>query len=140
MQMIDRLYIDSGNGRMLFCLSGTRPTTAQENERILKYSYSGYLLGINGKNAYWGFYLATNGHIDNWLFPSIMDLDVGQPLSPYYQSQSVYIRDFSEGKVLFNPSSNSYMVNLGGTYIVDGKEVSSLTIAPYSGEILLNQQ
>ncbi|MCJ7634206.1 putative glycoside hydrolase family 15 protein [Candidatus Bathyarchaeota archaeon] len=140
MLQIDRLYLDSGNDKLLFCLSGARPAgTTQEDNRVLKYCYVGYLLGINGDKACWGYFVPVDGSISNWYFP-LMDIDIGQPVAAYYQNQSVYMRDFTGGKVLFNPSVNSYTVNLGGNYkLLDGTVVSSIIMEPWTGEVLLTE-
>jgi hypothetical protein len=46
------------------------------------------------------------------------------------------MRDFTNGKVLFNPSANSYTINLGSTYYLNGSPITSLWVAAYSGYIL----
>jgi hypothetical protein len=67
-----------------------------------------------------------------------MDTQIGSSTGAYYPSQNVYMRDFTGGKVLFNPTGNSNTINLGGTYkTVGGSTVSSVTLSAYSGEILL---
>ncbi len=67
-----------------------------------------------------------------------MGTRIGSPVGAYYQSQNVYMRDFSGGKVVSNPTGGSYTVNLGGNYkLLDGTTVSSVTLAAYSAEICL---
>ena len=140
MQQIDKLYLDSTNGIQVWVLPYGNPNLIQtEIDRHIKYCFTGYLLGVNGPNALFSYYLGTDGAIDNWYFP-IMDVYVGQPVAAYYQSQNVYMRDFTSGKVLFNPSSNSYNIILGQNYyFVNGTIVSNIVVGPWSGEILLSQ-
>jgi hypothetical protein len=67
-----------------------------------------------------------------------MDTDVGSSSGVYYTSQNVWMRDLSNGKVVFNPKSTSYVVNLGASYkFLNGTTVSSLTLGALSGVVLL---
>jgi hypothetical protein len=55
-----------------------------------------------------------------------------------YLSGGVYQRSFTNGRVLVNPSSSTVTVNLGKTMTTPtGTQVSSLTMAPYTGAVLL---
>ncbi len=103
---------------------------------MVKSCYAMFLLGINGTNGYFGFndWPSSDGSHGYY---SIMDTNIGSPTGPYYQSQNIYIRDFTAGKVLFNPTATTYTINLGGTYkLLDGTTVTTITLNPYSGEIL----
>ena len=69
----------------------------------------------------------------------IMDTSIGSPTGATYQSQNVYMRDFTGGKVLLNPSDIQHTVgDLGGVFDdLAGQSVTSVTLAPHSGEILV---
>jgi hypothetical protein len=48
------------------------------------------------------------------------------------------MRNYTSGKVLFNPSESTYTINLGQTYrLLNGLSVSSVTLGSHSAEILL---
>ena len=47
----------------------------------------------------------------------------------------VYGCDFINGKVLSNPTGNSYTASLGGTYVCDGVARSSVTLASKAGVV-----
>ena len=132
-QQIQDLSTISGMNKIIFAVSGVSDTPTLQT---VKYCYAMYLLGINGSKAYWGFNDWKSGDGSKGYY-SIMDANIGSPTGPYYSSQSIYMRNFTAGKVLFNPTSSSRTVNLGGTYkTTNGSIVTSTTLGAYTGEIL----
>ena len=68
---------------------------------------------------------------------------VGSATNTMYQSQGVYMRDFSNGKAIVNPSSTqSYTVNLPANTYKDlyGNSKSSITLGAASGIVLLKNE
>jgi hypothetical protein len=131
-------------GKYYLVLPGTiiskNPTAAELEEvhDMLVYCFSSYLLGASGEKASFGF----NGFYSNdgsGGYYEEFDVSLGSPLNAYYLMDTVYSRDFSNGKVLVNPTTSSHTVNLGGEYkTLDGQTVSSVTLDDHSGIILLN--
>jgi hypothetical protein len=138
MVMINKLAGDSAAGKIVWSASGSLINSdSNEMARMVKYCYASFLLGANGPGAYWGFNTWVSGDGSNGYY-SIMDTPIGSATGSYYQSQNVYMRDFTNAKALFNPSAYAYTINLGGTYkTLTGTTLTSITISPYSGEILL---
>jgi hypothetical protein len=140
---IDVLARKCATGKIVWAASGIDGSAATQTQidAMLKYCYASFLVGMSGSNAYWSW-TSTGGAIYNDLhgaFQPIMDTNIGQPTDTYYQSQNVYMRDFTGGKVVVNLASSSFTVNLGGTYkLLDGTTVSSITLNSHSGEILLS--
>jgi len=66
---------------------------------------------------------------------------IGHPLSDVYASQGVYMRMYSNGLAIVNPSStNSYHLSFTHPYQdVQGNTISSYTIGVHSGLLLLNE-
>jgi|GEM_PF-724748 len=65
---------------------------------------------------------------------------VGYALGPFYSSQNVYMRDYSNGKAIVNPSSTqTYTVTLPTGVYQDlyGNQLNQVTLAPISGIVLL---
>jgi hypothetical protein len=65
---------------------------------------------------------------------------IGSATDTMYQSQNVYMRDFTKGKVIVNPSSSqSYMIALPQNTYQDlyGNAINSLTLGPGSGIVLV---
>jgi hypothetical protein len=115
------------------------------NEQMMLYGYSSLMLGVKySHQTSMDFSLnQAESPIPTSLFQlekSLHDLDMGTPLGDYYviSGTHVYARDFSNDKVLVNPSASSYTVSLGGNYkTLDGTTVSSITMSDHTGTILL---
>jgi hypothetical protein len=134
-QILDDIARDSATGKIVWCASGA--VIPPNPDATVKYCYAAFLLALNGSQAYLSFDVGNNDG-SNGYYP-IMDTNIGQATGTYYASQNVYMRDFTGGKVLLNPSTNTFTVNLGGNYkLLDGTVVSSVVLTPYSGEILLS--
>jgi hypothetical protein len=118
--------------------------------RMAMYAYASTLLGITrGKT-----YLFCGFDYDGWskdglinhpdvmsLMQGLNNLTIGVPLEEYHivTGTHVYERDFSNAKVLVNPTNTSYTVSLSQSYkTLDGSTVSgSLTVGTYTGFFLL---
>jgi len=119
------------NNKIALCVTGC---TTDDAATVL-YCYAGFMLGM-GPMAYWGW--NTNAYqfgADN--YQSIMATDIGTPTGACYQSQNVYMRDFTGGKILFNSTANTYTVNIGNGYTLNGVSVSSVTLGPYNAVVLV---
>ena len=65
---------------------------------------------------------------------------LGAPLGTYYRVGAAYRRQFAAGTVVVNPSLSSVRVDLGGSYAgADGVSVTSVTLGPTTGSVLLAQ-
>jgi hypothetical protein len=66
---------------------------------------------------------------------------IGRPVTDMYASQGVYMRLYSNGLVIVNPSStNSHLLNFNHPYHdIQGNTLTSYTIGAHSGLILLNE-
>jgi Hypothetical glycosyl hydrolase family 15 len=113
---------------------GFSSLTTQDKEWVL----SNYLL-IKGRYTY---VVMTGqqqyGSLD--LLPEYK-AQIGSPTDDMYLSQYVYMRDYTNGMAIVNPSaSNTYTVTLSGTHHdLYGNPISgAITLAPHSGAVLLN--
>jgi hypothetical protein len=140
---IDVLAGKCATGKIVWATSGIDGSTATQTQidAMLKYCYASFLVGMGASNAYWSW-SSQGGAIYTDIsvaYQPIMDKNIGQPTGTYYSSQNVYMRDFTGGKVLFNPSTNSYTVNLGQTYTnLAGNSVTSLVLQPHTGDVLVS--
>ncbi len=109
------------------------------NAKLSNYCTASLLLGIKAgqKNIYF-----HNGDIEflktygQELFDKANS--IGDPSGSYYIVNKLYVRDFSNGKALVNPTSSSYTINLGQEYEnLNGQTVSgTYTVYAHTGEIL----
>jgi len=127
----------TNSGKIAWYCSGASSGTTSQVNNIVEYCLCGALISNNNPKSVFSFndWFSFDG---SYGYYPIMDTNIGSPTGAYYQSQNVYMRDFTGGKVLFNPSANTYTINLAQNYILNGATVSSVTISPYSGEILLS--
>jgi hypothetical protein len=106
-------------------------------EQYVLFCYASQLLAATNDGNYMNFgtYILEN-------YPqSLFQIALGSPKGTYYKiaGTHVYSRDFSEGKVLVNPTSTEYTVMLGGSFQTpDGSIVTSITVVEHSGLILRN--
>lgn len=139
MESIDGMVRDSATGKIFLSESNAASPYAPTT-RSAEYCYAATFLGMNGNECYFGYnYGQYYGYEQGNNYMPALVTNLGNPSGVYYQSQGVYMRDFTGGIVLFNPSDNSYTINLGNTYqLTNGTIVSSITLDPWSGEILLS--
>ncbi len=112
---------------------GSKALIAQWHE----FSLATFLLGTSGRDAY-SFFPSRGSSaiaIDSWDgFP------IGSPKGNYSASGNGFLRNFTTGKVLVNPGSSSWTVNLGGSYRdINGKRMTTATLPPHTGLILTSQ-
>jgi hypothetical protein len=104
-------------------------------EQYVTYCYASRLLAAKNDGNYMnlGLYMPEN-------YPqSLFEVNIGSPLGNYYKNGNLYIRQFTDGMVIVNPtySSQQFSVNEAYKNAVDGVSVSSsLTVLPHTGIIL----
>jgi len=135
---VDWLSSISQKGTYYLAHSGTSETNQEVCHKVMLFCFTSYLLGVHGNTASFGW--KANYSPDSHGYWAEFDeaRQLGQPTNDYYSYDSVYARDFENGKVLVNPSTTSYTVPLGQNYrTLDGQIVSSVTLDDHTGVILL---
>jgi hypothetical protein len=108
--------------------------TAAQKEQWHRFALASFLLGNDGHSRFYFSYSASNDAADD---NAMWHVKLGQPQGAYSDTGGVYQRTFAAGKVLVNPGDTSVTVALGGTYTdLDGQTVSSVTMAPHTGQIV----
>lgn len=105
--------------------------------QLLTYAFASTLLGI--VQPIQNVFVDSSSDFETVLKP-LFSIDLGEPVGASYKiaNASIYARDFSNSKVLVNPTYQSYSVDLDETYKTrDGSEISKIDVAPHTGEILL---
>lgn len=99
-----------------------------------RFALASFMLGTDGNSSF-GFVSDKN-----WSTPlPYWDEanQIGSAQGAYFQSGSMYERNYTNGLVVVNPSASSASLGLNGTYqTLDGAQVTSLTLGAYSGEVL----
>src|SRR5207253_3080577 len=68
----------------------------------------------NGRNSY--FYFTANKTDPATLDDPLYHLQIGSPVGGYVVQNGAYVRTFTNGKVVVNPTSSVVSVDLGGSY------------------------
>ena len=125
-----------------FVLNAYEPETSYSDisSQEVQWNVSNYLL-IKGQHTFLS--VSVNPRSQEWqTFSDRQEYHVliGHPISDVYTSQGVYMRMYSNGLAIVNPSStNSYHLNFNRSYQdVQGNAITSFTIGVHSGLILLN--
>ncbi|MCJ7424818.1 putative glycoside hydrolase family 15 protein [Candidatus Bathyarchaeota archaeon] len=145
-EKVDRIRTTSVKNRYVMIdagfseLYGQEPTSEMVN-RILMYCFSSYLMALEGSRTSFGFgdYWSSDNSKGYY---SIFDQAkaLGSPIDEYHVYQSIYARDFANGKVLVNPSNSSYYVLLDQDYrTLNGDIISNITLDNHTGTILFGE-
>jgi len=99
-----------------------------------EYGLAGYFLISNGSDRYGDM----NSTPNSWW--SGLNVNLGTPSGARTYNNGLFRRDFSGGTVLLNePGAGWVTVPLNGTYTrIDGSSVTSVTLGPKQGAILLS--
>ncbi len=117
---------------------------AHDNMRRALYSFCNALLVTDGSRLYYG-YIPTTGSSRQPPYYSWYDRAslLGRPMGPLTVnfSQNYGHRRFLNGHVYVNPTSATKTIPLpaGVWYNQSGQPVTSVTLAPYSGDFVLNR-
>jgi hypothetical protein len=128
--LLDALEYGTSNNKIILAMSGA--TTYDVT--TLTFCYAEFLLGISGSTGYWSWASGDVYKMSN--YQSIMDTNIGSPINYRYQSQNVFMRDFTGGKVISNPTSTPRTVSVGSGYTLNGASISSVWLNAYSAAIL----
>jgi hypothetical protein len=111
--------------------------TVVQYQQYVTFCFASRLLTVKRLTTH----LSCGYYIDQSYPQSLFKIDIGDPSGDFslVNGTHVYIRQFSHGLVLVNPTSTSYSVSVpaGLQSAIDGTQVTSpLTIAPHVGMIL----
>ena len=116
---------------------GTRLPSGCTSEQYALYCFSSVLLGASRSGS---TYLNLGSYILRSYPQSLFDIELGTPTGNYYMTTGthVYTRDYTKTKILVNPTSTTYTVNLDQTYRTpEGQTISGrVTMYPHTGRIL----
>ena len=108
--------------------------TTTQKDAWHKFALASFLLGDNGTNYFHFSYSASNSPMSDHPW---WHVNIGSPAGAYTTVNGVYVRVYSGGKVVVNPSGTTRSISLGGAYVdLSGDRRSSITLAPHTGEVL----
>jgi hypothetical protein len=140
---VQNSFLQQGKVFIATCQAAILPSDATADQ-LIQYGYCSLMLAakFSSPQNIISFSLNPQRYSNSVeLLQKLQDADLGVFLGDYYQINSLplYARDFSNGKVLVNPTANALTFELDGAYTtLDGEEVTgALTVAAHSGLLLL---
>jgi hypothetical protein len=136
-QDVDMLTDAGVKGKSVMTMTKVWGVTATQDQidAVHRFALASFLLGSNG-NQYFDF---DANQTDGAVVPDhpYDHVNVGQPTGAYALTSKVYVRYFTNGIAVVNPSKTAtYTFNLAGTYRnLQGQSVSSVTLAPDTGDV-----
>lgn len=141
---IEDNFLKNNPDRYFIPVINKLPAAGIAREQLLLYGIASTLLGIRTSRNYIGGILERNDPFKSLpLIRKLRGADIGSPISTHYiiAGTRVFARDFSDGKVLVNPTSKTFCVPLERSYrTLDGNIVNEITLSGQSGEILLTKR
>ncbi len=131
------MIADAGaRGRVVLATTKTWTSgTSSQIDAWHRYTVASFLLGTNGQSFL--NFLPSKTMADITSDSAYDRVDVGTPQGPFAKTGGVYQREFTKGLALVNPTTTTVTVPLSQPMTtLDGKTVSSLTMAPNTGEVL----
>jgi hypothetical protein len=99
-----------------------------------RYALASFLLGYKPGHAYFSFRSTR----DLTSPSSWWDVKIGTPVGGYLRKNGLYVRLFTDGQVVVNPTAKPHSVALSGRFVdlSGATRSSSLWLAPHTGTIL----
>jgi hypothetical protein len=134
------MLVDAGNkGKSVITMTKVWgvPATQDQIDALHRFTLASFMLGTNG-NQYFDF---DDNQTDGAVVPDhpYDHVDPGTPTGPYALKSKVYVRYFTNGIAVVNPSKTAtYTFKLGGTYTnLQGQSMSSVTLPPDTGDVFV---
>jgi hypothetical protein len=108
--------------------------TQAQKDAWHEYALASFLLGNDGRSFFTFSYSESS---DPTVPLPWWNTALGTPSGGYAKVANVYQRSFARGRVLVNPTSSTYRVQLGASYRnLLGNIVTSVTLGPWTGRVL----
>jgi len=133
-QDVDMLSDASSTGGLALTITKTWTAgTAAQKKDARRFALASFLLGNDG-NSY--FYFTANKTDPATLDDPLYHLQIGSPTGPYVVRHGVYVRTFTNGKVMVNTTDSPVSIGLGGAYRrSDGSFALGATLPAHGSQI-----
>lgn len=137
---VDMIVDAESRGQSIFAMTKVWVSATQRQiDRVHEYALASFLLGTSG-GSYFGFFSDVDRmNVDEAVTVDKFDsVDVGAPTGAYVRTGNLYLRSFSKGLVIVNPTTSTASIGLPQLYRdVDRVLVGSVTLSPNTARILL---
>jgi hypothetical protein len=107
--------------------------TLHQTRAVQRYAMATFLLGYKPGMSYFSF--RDDHGLTRWR--SVWGRSIGSPTDAYRKVGDSYVREFTGGVVVVNPTGSKDHVRLGGRYRRAGTTVSRVTLRPHRASVLL---
>jgi len=132
-------FIKWHTSRNKYSLIWSAVDNGQQAQSLSLYCLTSYLLGMGD------FHFASVSVTNTMETPyvqKLLNVTLGTSLEEFHNrtdNPNIFERDFSNSKVMVNPSGVSYEISLMGSYAnLDGQIVTQVSLPSHTGTILLN--
>jgi len=138
-RQISALEHTGEQNKLYFAMAQNRGLNRQDT----LYNVASYLMGKKNDKAFFcnegvDGNVYSNFVTDYTTFKDIYTAPIGSPTGTRYKQDNLWQRNYTDGKVLVNPTYNSYTASLDKKYKkLDGIVVTSVTLKGHEGIILL---
>jgi hypothetical protein len=138
-QDVDMLVDAGAKGKSVMAMTKVWGVTATQDQTdaVHRFALASFMLGTNG-NQYFDF---DTNQTDGAVVPDhpYDHVNPGQPTGAYAVKSKVYVRYFTNGIAIVNPSKTAtYTFNLGGTYKnLQGQSMTSVSLPPDTGDVFV---
>jgi len=141
-ELLHKIKYLSEIGKTILLISSTHKTNQSDIDTIHLYTLSAYLLIVSG-NIYY-YWRGTTDNYDNYSeIPNFYyNIKLGKPTGNFYKKNSLLIRNFENGIVILNPTSDNITYTLNESYTkievnAESNISGNITIPPRNGFILI---
>lgn len=96
----------------------------------------GLTLSLLNDNTYFTYDFGPRDHGQAWWYPEY-DVELGEPLGDYYESDGAYVREFENGYVVSAPNGATLSFDEPLTDVTSGEQGTSFTVEAGDGRIYI---
>ncbi|MCB2171325.1 putative glycoside hydrolase family 15 protein [archaeon] len=96
----------------------------------------GLTLSLLNDNTYFTYDFGPRDHGQAWWYPEY-DVELGEPLGDYYESDGAYVREFENGYVVSAPNGATLSFDEPLTDVISGEQGTSFTVEAGDGRIYI---
>jgi hypothetical protein len=133
---VDMLVNAGARGKTVLTLTELWATaTDAQRAQWHRFALGSFLLGDDG-HSYFSF--SGSRTADPTKAMALWRIELGTPRGDYFKRSGVFRRRFTRGKVVVNPTTDTYRVRLGGAYIDEsGNRRRWVRLGPHEAEVLI---
>jgi Hypothetical glycosyl hydrolase family 15 len=128
-RMIEQMEVVEGAGKTFLAVT----YGDLSNTRLMRYALASFLIAWSGKDG--ALFYRPDDAVDPWAADWTMS--IGEPIGPRTAVGNAWLRYFTDGVAVVNPSTVPQDVPLGGTFLTpEGTPVTTISLPAGTGAVL----